>query len=66
MQANNSYAPAYNVRGLIRMALHEDEQAEADFRHSLKLEPENSETHNNFGWFLCQRGHEKDSVRAIP
>lgn len=62
MQANGNYAPAYTVRGLIRMALHEDDQAEADFRHSLRLEPENSETHNNFGWFLCQRGKEKDSL----
>lgn len=62
MQADDNYAPAYNVRGLIRMALREDEQADADFRRSLKLEPGNSETHNNFGWFLCQRGHAKDSV----
>ncbi len=63
--AHDAYAPAYNVRGLIRMALHEDDAAEADFRRSLKLEPGNSDTHNNFGWFLCQRGRYQESVQQF-
>lgn len=62
LQADDSYAPAYNVRGLVRMTLHEDKQAEADFLRSLKLEPSNAGTHNNYGWFLCQRGRPKDSI----
>lgn len=62
LQADAKFAPAYNVRGLVRMALREDEQAAADFKASLKLEPGNSETHNNYGWFLCQRGHLKESI----
>lgn len=62
LQADDSYAPAYNVRGLVRMTLREDKQAEADFLHSLKLEPANAGTHNNYGWFLCQRGRPKDSI----
>lgn len=62
MQADASYAPIYNVSGLIRMALREDEQAEADFRRGMKFDPDNSEMHNNFGWFLCQRGRERESV----
>lgn len=44
------------------MALREDLQADADFQHSLKLNPNDSDTHNNYGWFLCQRGKELDSV----
>jgi len=62
MQADPNYAPGYNVRGLIRMALNEDELAEADFRRSIKLDQNYSEAHNNFGWFLCQRGRAKESV----
>lgn len=62
MQADSDYAQAYNVRALIRMALREDEQAEADFRRSLRLDDSSSETHNNYGWFLCQRGRAKDSL----
>lgn len=63
MRADSRYAPAYNVRGLVHMALLEDGEAESDFRRSLELDPDNSEAHNNFGWFLCQRGHERDSVK---
>ena len=62
LQADESYAPAYNVRGLVRMRLREDKQAETDFLRSLKLEPRNAGAHNNYGWFLCQRGRPRDSL----
>jgi type IV pilus assembly protein PilF len=62
MQADSSYSTAYTVRAMIRMALREDEQAEADFHRSLDLDGGNSETHNNYGWFLCQRGRAKESL----
>lgn len=62
LRAQSNYAPAYSVRGLIRMALHEDELADEDFHKSLRLDSSNSETHNNYGWFLCQTGHEKESI----
>lgn len=62
LQADPSYAPGYNLRGLLRMELHEDEQAEADFRKSLKLDAASSEARNNYGWFLCQRGRAKESI----
>lgn len=62
LQAERNYAPAYNVRGLIHMALREDSNAEEDFQQSLRLDENDSETHNNYGWFLCQRSREKDSI----
>lgn len=65
MKADSGYAPAYNVRALVRMALREDEQADADFRRSLQLDSSNSETHNNYGWFLCQRGRAKESIKQF-
>ncbi len=64
-QADDSYAPVYNLSGLIRMALREDDQAEADFRRGMGLDPDNSEMHNNYGWFLCQRGREKDAIQQF-
>ncbi len=63
MRADSDYAPAYNVRGLVNMALREDSDAESDFRRSLRLDPEYSDAHNNYGWFLCQHGHEADAVK---
>jgi type IV pilus assembly protein PilF len=65
LQAESGYAPAYSIRALIRMALREDEQADADFRLSVQLDSSNSETRNNYGWFLCQRGREKESLKQF-
>lgn len=65
LSAEPDYAPAYNVRGLVHMALREDKEAEEDFLHSLQLDVINSEAHNNYGWFLCQRGRERESVKQF-
>lgn len=65
LQSDKSFAPAYTVRALVRMALREDNLAEADFRYSLQLDGTNSETHNNYGWFLCQRERAAESLREF-
>ena len=62
LQAAPDYAPAYNVRGLVRMALREFKQADQDFRRSLRLDPTDSDAHNNYGWFLCQQNREQESI----
>lgn len=58
-----TYSPAYNVAGLIYAALKEDRLAEQNFQQALRINPQDSDTHNNYGWFLCQRGREKDSIK---
>lgn len=63
LESKPDYAPAYNVRGLVRMALHEDQLADDDFQHSLRLDITDSDAHNNYGWFLCNRGKELDSIK---
>ncbi len=62
LQADSSFAPAYNVRGLVYMELREDEQARKNFERALSLSPADSDAHNNYGWFLCQRGQAKESI----
>jgi type IV pilus assembly protein PilF len=62
LQADQNYAPAYNMRGLIHMDLREYKGAEEDFQQSLRLDKNDSETHNNYGWFLCQQGKEVESI----
>ncbi len=57
----DSYAPAYNLKGLVHMALGQNAEAETAFRQALALAPENAEFSNNFGWFLCQTGRVKES-----
>ena len=48
------YAPAYNVRGLVRLYLREMTLAEEDFKQALRLAENDPEINNNYGWFLCQ------------
>ena len=59
------YAPAFGLRALVYMALHEDRNAEDDFLTSLGLDKLNSDTHSNYGWFLCQREREAESVNQF-
>lgn len=54
-KSDANYAPAHNMYGLINMSLHEDVKARRNFEQALKISPNDSETHNNYGWFLCQR-----------
>jgi len=63
--ADRSYGPAYDALALVYMELRQDEQAEANFRQALKVSPNSSETKNNYGLFLCQRGREKEGLRQL-
>jgi type IV pilus assembly protein PilF len=65
LRSDSKFAPAYNVRALVRMALREDEKANADFLQSLDLDNDSSVTHNDYGWFLCQRGRAKESIKQF-
>lgn len=62
LAADPSYAPAYNLMGLSYMQLRENASAEKSFEEALRLAPNDPEINNNFGWFLCQTGHEQRSV----
>jgi type IV pilus assembly protein PilF len=57
-----TYPPAYNMQGLVFMELREDVQARQAFDQALRLQPNNAEVLNNFGWFLCTRN---DSARGL-
>jgi type IV pilus assembly protein PilF len=57
------YAPAYNMLGLVYMELLEFSQAEESFQRAFSLDENNPEFHNNYGWFLCQRGRADDAIK---
>lgn len=63
MRADPDYSPAYSMRALVHVALLEDGDAERDFQRSLDLDPKNSEAHDNYGWFLCERGRQAEGVK---
>lgn len=63
LEADPNYAPAYSLRGLINQFLRETGAAEEDFRKALSLAPNDPEINNNYGWYLCQTGKERQSIR---
>ena len=57
-----TYADAHGVLALVYMELREKNLAEQSFQRALQLEPSNSDLNNNYGWYLCQNGRERDSL----
>lgn len=63
LKAEPNYAPALNLLGLIYMELKDDKSAEANFQRALRINAQDSDTNNNYGWFLCQRKREQESIK---
>ena len=63
IKANPDYGPAYTVLGLVYMDLRENELARQNLERALQLVPDDSDVNNNYGWFLCQTGAPKDSIK---
>ncbi len=62
IHADPGYAPAYNVRGLVRAYLRELTLAEEDFKKALGLASNDPEINNNYGWFLCENGKPRQAI----
>lgn len=63
LKADSNYGPAYNVLGLIYMGLRDDKTAESNFQRALRINALDSDSNNNYGWFLCQRKREQESIK---
>lgn len=55
LAADPSYGAAYNLQGLIYASQGEEALAEQNFRRALQVNPRDSDTMQNLGWFYCQR-----------
>jgi len=62
LQSDPNSASAYSLMGLIYMDLGDRPAAETNFKRSLQIEPGNSETLNNYGWYLCRTQRERESL----
>jgi type IV pilus assembly protein PilF len=62
LAADPNFATAYNVLGLINMDLGENAKAEDAFRKALSIAPDDSDSLNNYGWFLCQTKREREAI----
>lgn len=62
LSADSDYVQAYSIRGLVYGQLKEYARAEADFQRALSLSPTDPEVNNNYGWYLCETGKERQSI----
>jgi type IV pilus assembly protein PilF len=62
LQSDPNSASAYGLMGLIYMDLGDRAAAETNFARSLRIDPANSETLNNYGWYLCRTQRERESL----
>lgn len=62
LMADPNFADAYSMRGLIYMDMGESRLAEDNFQQALRLVPGSPDFNNNYGWFLCQNGRERESL----
>lgn len=62
LQIDADNAAAFGLRGLIYLDLNDAAQAEANLSRGLRLEPENPNLNNNYGWLLCRTKRERESV----
>jgi type IV pilus assembly protein PilF len=63
LKADPTFVPALNVLGLVYMELRDDKAAESSFQRALRFNGLDSDSNNNYGWFLCQRKREKESIK---
>jgi len=62
LQVDPGYAAAYGVLGLVYRDLGDLDRAEDSFQRGLQLAPNDPDLNNNYGWFLCQTGRERQSI----
>lgn len=62
LQLDSGYADAYGMLALINMGQGKQGEAESNFQRALQLDGQNPEILNNYGWFLCQSGRERQSI----
>jgi type IV pilus assembly protein PilF len=55
-------AKANDTMALVQARMRDDKKAEMYFRRALDADPPDSDSHNNFGVFLCERGRIDEAI----
>lgn len=62
VELDQKNAEAYNALAVLYERLEQPEDADSSYRKALALDPENFGVHNNYGRFLCGRGHHEEAM----
>ncbi len=64
-EADPEFSGVYNAYGLLYQLIERNRDAEKNFKKALKLNPNDSNTKNNFGRFLCHIGRSKQAEEVL-
>jgi len=62
LEIDGNYFQALSVRGLVYASLREFAKADHDFTEALARAPNDPEVNNNYGWFLCETGKQREAI----
>jgi type IV pilus assembly protein PilF len=62
LAADPNYAPAHNLMGLVQIMLNDTPMAQSSLERAVQLAPGDPQITNDYGWFLCQNGREKEAM----
>lgn len=57
-----NFSAGYGMLGLIYMAIGDRAKADENFNRAISIDPKDAELNNNYGWYLCQTGRQRDSL----
>lgn len=61
--ADPTFAQSHAMFGMVYMELRENQLAATSFARALALAPTDPDINHNYGWFLCQTGRDRDSLK---
>jgi type IV pilus assembly protein PilF len=62
LQFDAKYIPAHTMLAILDWHIDRLDEADAEFRAAVALDPSNGDTNNNYGKFLCARGKTKQAM----
>jgi type IV pilus assembly protein PilF len=63
LAADPTYAPAYNMQGLVSVEMRDNAAAELSFKKGLQLSPQDADLNHNYGWFLCRMNRQSEATQ---
>jgi type IV pilus assembly protein PilF len=65
LQIDPSLAAAHGLLAIVYMTTGDRPAAESSFQRALRLAPDDGDLLNNYGWFLCQTGRQRQAIEQF-
>lgn len=56
------FSAGHGMLGLVYMAIGDRAKADESFNRAIGIDPKDAELNNNYGWYLCQTGRQRESL----